>query len=314
MLRTASSVLGLMALSFLGCAEGEMLCRVGADCPSGVCMSNGMCALPRDGGMPDAVALDTGRRPDAYLVMGDTGVPVDTGVRTCMPNRDGIVSRDEVPLRPGLRATFRIGANATVSTAGTMMGGVRTWDFSGDYAGDEDVLTELMDPGANWWAPMFPTATHAARLSNSAETLGVFQITGDALLLLGVVSPTAGSGQTRLTYNPPVTVIAFPLQAGSTFTTTSSVSGTASGIFASYTEEYTSVVDATGTLITPFGEMPTLRLRTEMTRTSGFATLTSVRQFTFVAECFGIAALMSSNAFETNVEFTTAAEIRRLAP
>lgn len=313
MSRVASSVLGLLVLSLLGCAEGEMLCRLGSDCPSGLCMSNGMCALPRDGGMPDALELDTGTRPDAYLVMGDTG-PVDSGVRTCMPNRDGIVSRAEVPLRPGLRATFRIGANATVSTTGTMSGSARTWDFSGAYAGDEDVLSELTAPGANWWAPIFPTSTHAARLSNSSDTLGVFQITDDALLLLGVVSPTAGATQTRLTYDPPVTVIAFPLQAGSTFTTTSSVSGTASGIIAAYTETYTSVVDAEGTLITPFGETPTLRMRTEMRRTSGIATLTTLRQFTFVSECFGIAALVSSNAFETNVEFTTAAEIRRLAP
>ena len=77
---------------------------------------------------------------------------------------------------------------------------------------------------------------------------------------------------------------------------------------------YTSVVDASGTLVTPFGETPALRMRTEMTRTSGIATLTTLRQFTFVAECFGIAGLVSSNAFETSVEFTTAAEIRRLAP
>ena len=81
MLRTASSVLGLMALSLVGCADGQMICRVGADCPSGLCMSDGTCALPRDAGMPDALVLDTGTRPDAFLVMGDTGVPVDTGVR-----------------------------------------------------------------------------------------------------------------------------------------------------------------------------------------------------------------------------------------
>ena len=311
MSRASLLVLSLVALSFVGCADGEMRCRLGADCPSGLCMSNGACAPSRDAGMQDAFAAEL---PDSALVLGETGVPMDTGDRTCMPNRDGVVSRAEVPLRPGLRATFRIGTNAMVSTAGTMSGGTRTWDFSGAYAGDTDSLTELLEPGANWWAPMFPTATHAARLSSASDNLGVFQITDDALLLLGVVSPTSGVTQTRLTYSPPVTVIAFPLQAGDTFATTSSVSGTALGVLVAYTESYTSVVDASGTLVTPFGETPALRMRTEMTRTSGIATLTTLRQFTFVAECFGIAGLVSSNAFETSVEFTTAAEIRRLAP
>jgi hypothetical protein len=309
--RAATFLFSLLALSYVGCADGEMRCRVGADCPSGLCLSSGVCALPQDAGMPDAVVID---RSDTNVLFDDTGVPVDSGVRVCAPNRDGIVSRDEVPLRPGLRATFRIGTNAMVSTAGTMTGGMRTWDFSGAYAGDMDELTTLMEPGANWWAAMYPTATHAARLSSSADNLGVFQITDDALLLLGVVSPEAGVTQTRLTYTPPVTVIAFPLQDGSTFTTTSSVSGTALGVIAAYTEEYNSVVDASGTLITPYGSTPALRVRTEMTRRSGLVTLTTLRQFTFVAECFGIAGLVTSNARESSIEFTTAAEIRRLAP
>jgi hypothetical protein len=142
----------------------------------------------------------------------------------------------------------------------------------------------------------------------------VFQITDDALLLLGVVSPNPGVQQTRLTYDPPVVVLAFPLAETHTFSTTSMVTGQAVGVAALYTEQYTSVVDASGTLVTPFGSTPALRVRTEMTRTSGLATLTSSRQFTFVAECFGIAATIGSNAFESHVEFTTAAEIRRLSP
>lgn len=304
----------LLSLS-IGCADGRTDCRVGADCPSGVCRSDGTCAMPRDAGASD-VPLDETDAPtsDAPIEMADAG-DLDAGGRVCSGNHDGIVSRDEVPLRAGLRATFRIAEDATVSTAGTSSGGVRTWDYTGSYPGDADVLVELQAPGANWWAAEFPTATHAARLAQSSTNVGVFQITDDALLLLGVASPEPGTfTQTLLTYEPPVTVLAFPLENGDTFSTTSTVSGQAVGVAVFYTETYSSVVDAAGMLRTPFGNIDALRVRTEMTRTSGLATLTSQRQFTFVGECFGIAAVITSGAFETEVEFTNASEIRRLAP
>lgn len=308
-------VLGLLGV---GCADGRMACRVGADCPSGVCASDGTCTRPRDAGPVDAPPMTSdvpSETIDAPMSTEDGGTtPVDGGGRVCSPDRDGIVTRAEVPLRPGLRANFRIANDATVSTAGTTAGSTRTWDFSVAYPGDADVLTELLAPAGNWWAAEYPSATHAARLSQDSDNLGVFQITDTALLLLGVVSPTSGLSATNLSYDPPVTVIAFPLAAGDTFETTSSVTGTALGIFSAYTETYTSVVDASGTMLTPFGSIEALRIRTEMERTSGFATLTSQRQFTFVGECFGIAGIVTSQAFETDVEFTDAAEIRRLAP
>lgn len=303
----------LLALS-IGCADGRDDCRVGADCPSGVCRADGTCATPRDAGGGDAPIEPSDAPPDVPIEMNDAG-DVDAGGRVCSGNHDGVVSRDEVPLRAGLRATFRIAEGAAVSTSGSTSGGVRTWDYTGSYPGDADVLVELQAPGASWWAAEFPTASHAARLAQSSTNLGIFQITDDALLLLGVASPEPGTfTQTLLTYEPPVTVLAFPLENGDTFSTTSTVSGQAAGVVVFYTETYSSVVDAAGMLRTPFGNIDALRVRTEMTRTSGLVTLTSQRQFTFAGECFGIAAVITSGPFETEVEFTTASEIRRLAP
>lgn len=299
--------LALAGALFVACADGRQSCRIGADCPSGVCMSDGTCQSARDAGR-DVSVLEDGGGSDAPIEPVDAGPLDDGGARLCTPDHDGTITRAEVPLRAGLRANFRIAEDVTVSTSGT------TWDYAGSYAGDRDELVELTAPTGAWWASEFSTATHAARLSAASENLGVFQITDDALLLLGVVSPEAGLTQTRLTYDPPVRVLAFPLTSGSTFTTRSTVSGQALGVVAAYTEEYTSVVDAAGTLRTPFGEVDALRVRTEMTRTSGFATLERLRQFAFVSECFGIAAVVASQSFETDVEFTDAAELRRLAP
>lgn len=295
-----------LILALGACATGMPPCRVGTDCPSGICGSDGVCEHPRDVGR---LETDGGTpETDGGGTDLDGGMPPDAPSLACAPDHDGIVTRAEVPLRPGLRATFRVATDVDVSTSGT------TWDYAGAYAGDHDELVELLSPAGTWWSGDFPTATHAARLSTGSENLGVFQITDDALLLLGVVSPDAGPTQTNLAYEPPVAVLRFPLMNGSTFSTTSTVTGQALGVFGFYTEEYTSVVDAAGTLVTPFGSIDALRVRTQMTRTSGLATLTSLRQFAFVGECFGIAGLVVSDAFETEAEFTHAAEMRRLAP
>ena len=54
-------------------------------------------------------------------------------------------------------------------------------------------------------------------------------------------------------------------------------------------------------------------MRVELTRTVGVAITTS-RSFLFSSECFGTVAGVFSNDYETEIEFDTAREIRRLTP
>lgn len=303
------------ALALTGCADGSRTsCRVGADCTSGVCLSDGTCALRRGdaGAGADATAVGT---PDAYTTPGsDTGPVPDSGARVCSPDRDGTITRAESPLRAGLYATFRIAEDATVDTVGTTREGVRRWDFSGALPGESDARVELLAPEGAWWAGDFPLATYAARLSASSDNLGVFRVTDTALLLLGVVSPASGLTQTKLENDPPVEVLRFPLRQGDSWTSETTVSGQALGVVAAYSESYTFVADASGVVATPYGELDVIRVRSELTRTQGFATLDARRTFAFVAECFGTVATVTSRSFETDSEFTVAAELRRLAP
>lgn len=309
--RLALVLFALAALS--ACAAGQHTCRAGSECPSGICNTDGTCAMPRDagpradgGGLDDAWSGDDAGDQDAFAD--------DTGVRVCSPNADGVITQDEVPLRAGLHATFRVAQNATFDTAGAMVGGVLTWDLSAALSGDADTRVELLDPSGAWWAGSFPTATYAASLSASSDNLGVFQITDGALQLLGIVSPTDGVTRTLLSYDPPVTVLAFPVQSGATWMTSSNVTGQALGVITTYTERYVSNVDASGSLVTPLGTMDVLRVRTDMTRLTGVVPVATQRTFGFVAECFGTAATITSQQNETSVDFTRAAEIRRLAP
>ncbi|HTM21487.1 MAG TPA: hypothetical protein VL172_13295, partial [Kofleriaceae bacterium] len=164
-----------------------------------------------------------------------------------------------------------------------------------------------------WWADDFPGASYAARLSQRQELLGVFELTGTALLLRGVVSPEAGLYRTELTYDPAVRVLAFPIDPDDTWSDTATVSGLAQGVYSIYTEAYQSDVDASGDAVTPYGSFPVLRVRVELTRTVGAAVVTN-RTYLFVSECYGTVATVVSNDYEPDAEFTQAAELRRLAP
>lgn len=314
-----SALLLAVGLVVTGCAAAsERECEVGADCPTGACSASGTC-------VPATAPTDAGSdTTDDVADAGDAAPPTDGADATpsdtadaptgCLPNGDGTIHAAEIPLGPGLKATFRAAENAAFATAGTAKGdGTRAWDLSIAFAGDKDVLVKTRAPAGTWWAGKFPSATYATELSLTSDLLGVFQTTATGLVLLGVVSPTDGVSRTELKYATPPSALQFPLTGTSAWKVTSNVSGTATGLFSTYSETWDSKVDARGELKTPFGKFDVLRVRTVLTRTVGFS-VTVTRSFAFVTECFGTVATVASKANETQEEFTTAAELRRLAP
>lgn len=238
----------------------------------------------------------------------DTGTPV-----VCLPNNDGIIERSEVPVAANLRATFKIATDATFDTRGTTDAGITTWDLSGELENDELQIVELKPLAGKWFEATFPGALYYSKLSATNDLLGVFDATDSALNLLGVVSPEEGFTKTELTYSPAVAALKFPLSESSNWTTNTSISGTVSGIASFYNEKYTSVYAGSGKLITPYGTFDVIRVRTTLERTVGLL-VTKIKTYSFVAECFGTVAVIRSKDNESAVEFTTAAELRRLAP
>ena len=317
--------LALVSLAACG-DDGTLACRVGADCASGVCRGDGTCAPietspdandtsdPSDSAgldAADATVADT----DALVDVGDTSA-LDTGDATpgvCVLVDDDRVSRAEMPLRSGLYATFRIAGDVDVDLVGAPLDGQTAWDLEGPYTGDADVRVDLQALTGQWFAADFPGATYAARLSTDNDYLGVFEVSDTALLLRGVVSPEESLFPTKLVYDHPPVVYAFPLAEGDTWTSEATVTGTTLGVPTYLTEKYVSQVDAGGTLATPFGDFDVLRVRTTLTRTLNFIP-TTTRQMAFVAPCFGTVALVVSDPGEPEAEFDHAAELRRLAP
>lgn len=308
-------------LLFVACADsGTPQCAVGADCASGACRADGTCVPADDGFVPTSDGAVDMSGPMIDGAAADAGVtdgmvaPIDGG-GLCVPSRDGIIQREEIPLRAGLRATFRVATDVSFDTAGTAIDGGdrRRWDMSGSFSGDGDVLVETRDPSGEWYADDFPGATYVTGLAADNDLLGVFQVTPTALSLMGVVSPDDGFDRTNLENDPAVPALRFPLELGDSWTTDTDVAGTAAGFVSVYDETYESEVDRAGELITPFGTFEVLRVRTELTRVVGLVT-TRLVSFAFVSECFGTVATVRGNDNDTGAELSMAAELRRLVP
>jgi hypothetical protein len=292
-------------------------CRVGADCASGACGPDGQCV---PGSSPPGV--DASGDAPSVTPEASTGkdATVDSALPGCTANKDGVITRDEVPIAAGLHATYKIATNVDVSTAGApAANGRRTWDFSGALTGDDGVLVETQPINGKWYAPDFANATYASKLQKTSDLLGVFETSPGALLLRGVVSPTdVAATKTELTNTPAVSVLKFPLQLGATWTTSTKVGGMAQGVSffgVTYDEKYENKVDAAGELKTPLGTFEVLRVQVLLTRTNVPLTANkTIRTFAFVTECYGTIATITSTDNEADVEFTRAAEIRRISP
>jgi hypothetical protein len=296
----------LLLLTVAACSDDEPRRLVAEDVGADTALSDAATDVATDSASDagtDAPA-DEDTTSDAET---DTGTPV-----LCRPDNNGIIEADEVTVRAGLRATFKIATNASFDTAGTDVDGVTTWDLDVEFAQDQLEIVELQDPAGQWFETLFPTATYYTQLSTSSELLGVFESTQDALQLHGVVSPEDGLFKTEIVYDVPVDILKFPIQDGSTWTTDASVSGTVNGVLSFYDENYTTVFAGAGKLKTPYATFDVVRLRTDLTRTVGLLE-TKIRTYTFVAECFGTVATVVAQDNETEVEFQTAKEIRRLS-
>ena len=266
------------------------------ECASGFCKADGTCGPASDG--------DGGIDP-----------PADGTSALCAPDQDGTIVASEMPLAAGKMATFRVSTAAMFQTAGDASGtGSRSWNLAVALDGDVDRPITLASPTGAWWEASFPDATYATTLAEGSDLLGVFRVQPTAVTLLGVVSPEAGSFKTELAYDPPASILALPFHAGSTWSSTSTISGTAQGAITAYTERYSSLVDEVGTMTTPYGDFPVLRVATDLERTQGFATLSTSRTFAWVAECFGTVATARSQELESKAEFDDPAEVRRLIP
>ncbi len=341
---TAIGLLFCAGLSACSSASSVAACTVAADCASGVCQADHTCApvanagadvifsndsskyadgttaggqdgaaVPTDGSVSADVATADGAKGDQGVGTAD-GSPADSQIipGSCVPNHDGVVTRAEMPVVVGATAQWRAASNATFAVAGAAQAdGSLQWDLAKTLTGDHDLQLKTLPITGAWYAAAFTGATYVSQLAESSDLLGIFQVTDSTLLLLGVASPTDGLQKTELTYTPPVVVLQFPLQTGSAWTTSSSVTGTATGMPVLYTETWTSKADAQGSLLAPLGTLPVLRVRTRVDRLIGMIPST-LRSVLFVSECLGTVAAADAASTEYVDDFSQCSSVRRI--
>ncbi len=226
----------------------------------------------------------------------------------CSGNNDGVIGRDELQFPPNLPVNYLsnpAGTTVMVNPSGT------TWDLT-STAGDVHQL--VLEPISNFWfASSFPSATYVTTADFGSDTLGIFRVTDDALLILGFASRTPN--QTLLVYDAPIASLHFPIQQGDAWVTGAKiVNGTLNGSPFASSDTYRISVDAKGRATLPFLAFDnTLRIHVELSQALPGGLAVTHIQYLFFHECYGELGRMVSNPGETDPGFTTAAEFRRLA-
>jgi hypothetical protein len=225
----------------------------------------------------------------------------------CVPNRDGMITADELPIALGAKVDYYTSTNTAVTQVAT--NGV--WDFSQERATDQVIALGPVALGTQWYASQFASGQFVVDAGSGLD--GIYHQDAQALWLDGTASQADGANKTLIVYPTPLPVLRFPVTDGEMFTSSVDFTATIDGLPFNGSDEIDVDVTGSGRLDVPYVQFsPTLRVRETAVRRTGTASITK-RTTIFLFECFGEVARAESKQDETNPDFTTAAYLRRFA-
>jgi len=229
-------------------------------------------------------------------------------VASCIPNRDGKITADELPIALGESAPYFAGMDRSVDQL--LHDGA--WDFSLERMGDVVVAIGPAPLRDQWYAASFPAGQFAVDAGGGLD--GIYHQDAQALWLDGTASQTEAN-KTLIVYPQPLAVLRFPVTVGDLYMQTVALAGvTINGLPFNGSDELAIEVVESGELDLPYVEFsPTMRVRTSAIRRPSNGGMTSRRQSLWLFECFGEIARAESRPDETNADFTNAAYFRRFA-
>lgn len=247
----------------------------------------------------------------------DAGIPAPLA---CVPNLDGKIDANEVQPAIGIPLSYLVspsGVTRDVNLAGTVdANGHTVWDFSVDYANDQVAHIQAQSLTGKWYAGSFPSSGFvvAQDAGDRLEGVILFDASGYHLAGLASTDENPPEGKTLYVYDTPVDLFRFPLTPGLSYSSTGNVqNATLRGLPYAGKDTYDVKVDGAGTLILPaITFTQALRVRTTLTATPAAGQAVTTKQDSFLFECFGEVARATSQSNETQDDFTTAAEVRRL--
>jgi len=254
----------------------------------------------------------------------DSLAPYEAGTiaaLSCVPNLDGVIQSSELQPALGTPAFYRVNAASTTRTVdveGEVNGsGQLVWDWGASYSDDQIATIEATSLQGKWYASSFPNGQFVTPFDAGDTLEAVYSQDDNGFYLQGLASKQQNppTGQTLWVYDTPVKLYVFPLKPGTTWTSSGTIrNGLVDGQPYAATDEYQGTDDATGQLILPdftFTQAHRLRFVVTTTFSAGGAPQVN-RQVSFLAECAGEVGRAASQAGETNDDFTTATEQRRL--
>jgi hypothetical protein len=228
----------------------------------------------------------------------------------CVPNRDGMITADELPIALGATAAYYASPANTprqVDLAGDPTG----WRLDTEHPDDIVIGLGPVELAAQWYAAQFPNGRFVVDAGGGLDA--IYHQDDAALWLDGTASQADGANKTLIVYPTPLPVLRFPVIDGEAFTSTVAFTGTIDGLPFNGSDELDVDVTGTGRLDVPYVQFsPALRVRETAVRKTGTASITK-RTTIFLFECFGEVARAESKQDETTADFTTAAYLRRFA-
>lgn len=237
----------------------------------------------------------------------------------CVPNLDEQIEKDELIVGFDTAVSYRI--NPADETRPVDLVGlvdeneVRVWDWSQE-ADDQELSVVASSLSTRWYADSFPDGEFVAALDAGGLVEGIYRRTDAGVFLLGYASPEEqpALGQTLVVYSEPVAIYRLPLTVGDEWVSIGEVrDAVVRDLPYAGRDVYTNRVDAVGELWLPelrFDQV--LRVRTDLTVEPSVGEGFTRKQVGYVFECFGEVARAVSENNETDDNFETAVEVRRL--
>lgn len=238
----------------------------------------------------------------------------------CVPNLDGKLDADE--LREALETPVSYLVNPSGSTVAVDLAGqvddsgARRWDFAGGAEGDELARIEASALTGKWYADSFPEGQFVVPGDLGGLVENIYRRDEQGFYLLGVASSQEDppEGQTLLVYEQPVALYRFPLEEGKRWVSVGTTrDATLRGLPYAGKDTYEVEVEAVGELLLPdltFEQVYMIRTRTTIEPAVGQSV--SQQQISFLFECFGEVARVTSATNEEEDFFDSAIELRRL--
>ncbi len=238
---------------------------------------------------------------------------------SCVPNLDGKIEANEVAPAIGTPISYLLsppGIERNVAIAGATGPEGLVWDFSTDFADDQEARIAPESIAGKWYEASFPPDAFVTPFDGGGRVENVGRHTDGALLLLGLASreENPSDGKTLVVYDPPVEVLRFPIQPGTKFVSVGQVTnGMIRGLPYAGKDTYDVEVDDMGSVVLPaliFKQAH--RVRTNVTVEPAVGNATSQKQVSFFFECFAEVVRVTSKTGEKDKDFGVAAEVRRI--